>query len=220
MADNVTLNPGIGGANIASDEIAGAQYQRIKLIHGDDGTNDGDVSNSNPLPVDLKTSVDFYTGAIQIIDWEHSRIHDGKGYVVNGKHQIANNATTRFLLRNGAGNYPHLRTIFITSDSGPLEIYFHEAPTVTTTGSSVPVISYNRNSLNTSLMTAFSGATVSNEGTLLEYMVVPGTGSTGGSASVAQTEFILKPSTDYMVRIFSSATGTTNYSLKLFWYEN
>jgi hypothetical protein len=51
MADNVTLNPGIGGAVIAADEIAGAKYQRVKLIHGDDGVNDGDISATNPLPV-------------------------------------------------------------------------------------------------------------------------------------------------------------------------
>lgn len=51
MPDNVTLNPGIGGAVVASDLIGGAQFQRIKLIHGDDGINGGDVSASNPLPV-------------------------------------------------------------------------------------------------------------------------------------------------------------------------
>ncbi len=51
MSDNVTLNPGIGGAVIAADEIAGTKYQRVKLIHGDDGVNDGDISSTNPLPV-------------------------------------------------------------------------------------------------------------------------------------------------------------------------
>lgn len=54
MADTVTL-PG-AGAVIASDDIAGVQYQRIKLIYGPDGTNSGDVSNANPLPVDLDSA--------------------------------------------------------------------------------------------------------------------------------------------------------------------
>lgn len=49
MADNVTL-PGTG-ENVASDDIGGLQYQRIKLIHGNDGVNDGDVSLTNGLPV-------------------------------------------------------------------------------------------------------------------------------------------------------------------------
>lgn len=50
MADNITLNPGIGGQSVATDDI-GAHYQRSKLIHGKDGTNDGDVSKTNPFPV-------------------------------------------------------------------------------------------------------------------------------------------------------------------------
>jgi hypothetical protein len=49
MADNVTL-PGASEV-IATDEIAGAQFQRIKLIHGANGINDGDVSTVNGLPV-------------------------------------------------------------------------------------------------------------------------------------------------------------------------
>lgn len=53
MADNVVLNPGLNGSVIATDDIAGAQYQRIKLIHGVDGTNNGDVAASNPLPATL-----------------------------------------------------------------------------------------------------------------------------------------------------------------------
>jgi len=56
MADNTELNvPGSGsggGDVIASDDISSVKYQRIKLIHGADGVNDGDVSSANPLPVD------------------------------------------------------------------------------------------------------------------------------------------------------------------------
>ena len=51
MADNVELNPGAGGSIVAADDIGGVAYQRVKLIHGADGTNDGDVSRANPMPV-------------------------------------------------------------------------------------------------------------------------------------------------------------------------
>jgi len=51
MADNVELNPGAGGSVIAADDIGGVAYQRVKVVHGADGTNDGDVSGTNPLPV-------------------------------------------------------------------------------------------------------------------------------------------------------------------------
>ena len=51
MTDNTTLNTGTGGDVVASDDISGVKYQRVKLIEGADGVNDGDISSANPLPV-------------------------------------------------------------------------------------------------------------------------------------------------------------------------
>lgn len=51
MADNVSITAG-SGTSIASDDIGGVQHQRIKLTLGADGVSDGDVSSSNPMPVD------------------------------------------------------------------------------------------------------------------------------------------------------------------------
>jgi hypothetical protein len=50
MADNTTLNPGTGGDLIASDDIGGVKFQRVKPAWGADGTA-VDVSQANPLPV-------------------------------------------------------------------------------------------------------------------------------------------------------------------------
>ena len=51
MADNSTL-PATGDV-IAADEIGGVKFQRMKLVHGSDGVNAGDVSLNNPYPVTL-----------------------------------------------------------------------------------------------------------------------------------------------------------------------
>lgn len=51
MADNTTLNAGSGGDVIASDDIGGVKYQRVKVVIGADGTSDGDVASGNPMPV-------------------------------------------------------------------------------------------------------------------------------------------------------------------------
>ena len=50
MADNIGYTPG-AGATIAADDIGGNLHQRIKIVLGPDGTADGDVSSSNPMPV-------------------------------------------------------------------------------------------------------------------------------------------------------------------------
>lgn len=49
MADNIVLDPGAGGATLATDEIAGKHHQRVKVQYGLDGAAI-DVSHTNPLP--------------------------------------------------------------------------------------------------------------------------------------------------------------------------
>lgn len=51
LADNVVANPGAGGATFAADDIGGVYYPRTKIVIGADGSNDGDISSANPLPV-------------------------------------------------------------------------------------------------------------------------------------------------------------------------
>ena len=50
MSANTQLNVGVGGDVIASDDIGGVKYQRVKATFGVDGAA-VDVSTSNPLPV-------------------------------------------------------------------------------------------------------------------------------------------------------------------------
>lgn len=64
MADNTELNTGSGGDIIASDDITGVKFQRIKVIHGADGVNDGDVSTANPFPVQTRDSAGNAIGSI------------------------------------------------------------------------------------------------------------------------------------------------------------
>jgi hypothetical protein len=61
MADNTVLPTGAGGDTIASDDIGGVKFQRIKLVHGVDGVNAGDVADTNPLPVTLRSDTEAYT---------------------------------------------------------------------------------------------------------------------------------------------------------------
>ena len=52
MADNVGYTPGTG-AIVAADDIGGVLHQRVKLALGADGTNDGDLSATNPMPATI-----------------------------------------------------------------------------------------------------------------------------------------------------------------------
>ena len=53
--DNVRLNPGLSGANVATDYVSSkdSHYQIVKLDFGDENSF-SQVSNQNPLPVNIQ----------------------------------------------------------------------------------------------------------------------------------------------------------------------
>jgi hypothetical protein len=67
MADNVGYTPGSGEV-IATDDIAGVQYQRVKPVWGTDGVAN-DVNETTPLPVtgaqELMEAIEAMRMAIQ-----------------------------------------------------------------------------------------------------------------------------------------------------------
>jgi hypothetical protein len=100
MADNTTLDgPGSGGDTIATDDIGGVKFQRVKLVEGADGTNDGDISSANPLPVELtdadgtaaaditsiKTAVETIDDAIDGTEMQVDIVADGAGLATDAK---------------------------------------------------------------------------------------------------------------------------------------
>lgn len=52
MADNIAITAG-SGTSMGADDISSVKYPRVKLIHGADGVNDGDVSTANGLPISI-----------------------------------------------------------------------------------------------------------------------------------------------------------------------
>jgi hypothetical protein len=67
VADNFVANSGSGGDTFGADDIGGVKYPRSKIIIGADGTNDGDVSSANPLPVTgTITAVTNITNAVAV----------------------------------------------------------------------------------------------------------------------------------------------------------
>ena len=57
MADNTVLNSGTGGDTIASDDVAGVKYQRVKISVGADGAA-SDNSTTAPLAVKISDGTD------------------------------------------------------------------------------------------------------------------------------------------------------------------
>lgn len=65
MADNVNVTEGVG-KTIGGDDISSVVYQRVKLIHGADGVNDGDSASSNPFPVTVNRVTSLVDGTVSV----------------------------------------------------------------------------------------------------------------------------------------------------------
>jgi len=70
MADNISITPGVG-VDVATDEVGGKHYQRIKVSHGADGEAT-DTSADAPLPTLARAEVNdapqvFIPGEIQTL---------------------------------------------------------------------------------------------------------------------------------------------------------
>ena len=81
MADNITLNSGTGGAVVATDDIGGVQYQRVKATFGADGVAT-DVSEANPLPVAVNDCVTLLSTTVSAVGETASIDTVGFGAVV------------------------------------------------------------------------------------------------------------------------------------------
>lgn len=58
MADNVPITAG-SGTNVATDDIGGVHYQRVKIAVGEDGVA-ADASKTNPMPTTLISAAPVY----------------------------------------------------------------------------------------------------------------------------------------------------------------
>lgn len=94
MADNTILNAGSGGDVIAADDIGGVKFQRIKLIHGADGVNAGDVSTDNPLPVQPVTPTQTFTNSAATTNATSTKASAGTVWSI---HASNINAAARYL---------------------------------------------------------------------------------------------------------------------------
>lgn len=146
MADNTTLPvPTTSGDVIATDDIGGVKFQRVKLTLGADGVNNGDVSASNPVPVTLSgasaTMPDQNAVALpvrqapqQYWDWSFARaitnnVDTTRGTLIRtGAGQAANQTGGNLVITSGTT--VNAETVIRTLESWSGALTFWEATTL------------------------------------------------------------------------------------------
>ena len=164
--------------------------------------------------------------AITTISEPHRLAHDGMMFHFTHLHSaVVNGGTEDLLFKVPAGAYPHLNTMRVNAGGGDLNIYLYEGTTVSADGTAVTVHNTNRNSSNTADTPVYHTPTVTGVGTEIHHQWLPpsatGAGQTHDGVTDAQQgeEWILAPSTNYMLRVENNSGNTIDIWVEVLFYE-
>lgn len=159
-----------------------------------------------------RVNIDAITQSMSVIDHKHSMIHAGCSFTSSGLTTISPSGTYTIHLKTPATPATvHLQYKIASNNLVQLGLY----EDATVTGQGTPIWAYNRNRPieTVNLMDVYTGPTATDDGTLIESQYL-------SSGEVAACEFVLKPSTSYLLRMTEPTTSNTVFaSFKLDWYE-
>lgn len=234
--DSLISNPGSGGYTFASDEIAGVEYPKSKLVYGpqDTATN---VTTSTPWPVQLRNTsgTEIGTNANPV------QIGDGGGSVTVDGTLAATQSGTWTL---GANSGVDIGDVTVNNAAGASAVNIQDGGNSITVDGTVAATqsgTWNVATVTTitnvvhvddnsgSLTVDDGGSSITVDGTITATAGTSGTATPSNVAGVASSTTILasnasrkkalvyNDSTAILYLLLGAGTAsTTNYSLKLF----
>jgi hypothetical protein len=155
------------------------------------------------------------------MDFDHHQNHEGEAFQY-GYYNAALNGTVDLRLTTAAAavaiRAPHLSFDLICE--GTSNLYLYEGTTFTVAGTDVTTIR-NRNRIGTpptAGMTIKTAPTVDALGTEIAHYITIATAKASINSDSSKAEWILKPSTEYLVRLTTSAASIV--MLRMNWYED
>jgi len=175
---------------------------------------------------EMQRAMDPHAHALTTIDALHRMIHDGFVYHASGKVTgMVDTNVDEFLLTVPAGVSPHFQRLQLTTGRGDIDLRVYEGTTTSADGAAVGTLNVNRNSTNTAGTVLTTGPTITGDGTLIHTQWTPPTATGVGQSPagiIGETngeEWILKPSTKYLIRVTNNSGATISYRYELLWYE-
>lgn len=164
------------------------------------------------------------TGHFVNMSYAHHRIHEGRLNIVPSfSGSIAQNQYVNWLFKTPAVStgYVHFNC-FVSVDSSA-KIEFYESASITSSGSQLSARNANRGIAADTSCLCFLSAAIAQTGALLDihYAGTAGQGQQLGGAGVSELdvdEFILLPSTNYVLRITALAAAGANAAVNFRYY--
>jgi hypothetical protein len=173
-----------------------------------------------PFRRQQQTRGDF--GALKTISAPHENVHQGITFQASYKSPdgapVADDGSVIFLVIVGTRK-PNIT--FRAAAGGDAEVLFYEGTQVSDNGTPLQSHNMKRTGTMTPSTAVYVGPTVSENGLLIHNSYLPGglrQQATGGEGR-SNTEWILKPSTNYIIQAINRSGGGTPMSLVAQWYE-
>lgn len=147
----------------------------------------------------------------------HAKVHGGKSFLTHHLfNAVADAANADLALTTGSGETHTLISLVV---EGKCDLFLYEAPTFTV-GTSITPVNRNRNSATTALATVVHTPTVTDVGTeIFHGFVAAGGKHDPGSATEGFSEWGLKSSTKYLLRVTNNSGAAIDILSSLHFYE-
>jgi len=202
MADNTTVNAMSGGDVIATDDVGGVKYQRVKTTYGSDGTAT-DVDASHGLPVVLTAADGTAAGAVTSGDsGQNAQVTAG-----SRKEVSFSTTTAQAVASTDVSNYRWVSVQVVNVGTGTT--FTFQGSNDNTNWVSVPMLSSTTTSLiqlSTTAAGLFSGPCN------YRYFRINVTGITAGTAS-GVVEFFANPGFNLLSTLSVGNTPTVDTEL-------
>ncbi len=165
-------------------------------------------------------AVDKDTGCQVGIDFVHYKIHRGQVFLASTYNTIASGGTSEIYLLTGAKD-THI--VAEVNASGSAKVTLYEGVTTSVNGTTLTAYNLYRNSANSCGAVLFVGPTWSTKSEIVIFQDYIAGGDSqqtrvGGMGRI-ESEFILKPSTKYILRLTNLAGATNTASVNAEFYE-
>jgi len=165
-------------------------------------------------------TLDPVASAVPVVDTLHQRTHEGDTYHYSNIFiDVADDASADFLVKVGANK--DLHSTFAGEAGGDSYPYLLRSPTVSSNGFEVSPVNKNSNYSNNSDAQIFINPVVTASGDILYQSYIPGGSGpkTFGGSAEERDEWVLKKSTDYLVRMTNVAGSAKIMSMRMTYYE-
>lgn len=167
------------------------------------------------------TYIDQY-GANVVIDYSHSKNHDGDFFFFSDSYTLAGSGVSNFVLEVGAYDLHYVYSI--SAENAGFTFITYEDITANANGTLSTINNRNRTSINvSSAVLRLNPTNVVTTGKLILRKGQSGVGGapssrTAGSVS-DDDEIILRPNTKYLLRITNLSTSDNIININMKWYE-